>query len=34
MRRSNKTTLKEAINRLVDAFSLREKLDEQAMASI
>ncbi len=34
MRRSNETTLKEAMDRLVDAFGLREKLDEQAVASI
>lgn len=34
MRRSNETTLKEAMDRMVDAFGLREKLDEQAVASI
>ncbi|MCC6838859.1 MAG: DUF721 domain-containing protein [Flavobacteriales bacterium] len=34
MKRSNETTLKEAMDRLVDAFGLREKLDEQAVASI
>lgn len=34
MRRSNETTLKEAMERLVDAYGLREKLDEQAVASL
>lgn len=34
MRRSNETSLKEAMEQLVDAYGLREKLDEQAVASL
>ncbi|HRO40329.1 MAG TPA: DUF721 domain-containing protein [Flavobacteriales bacterium] len=34
MRRSNEMTLKEAVDRLVDAYGLREKLDQQAVASL
>ncbi len=34
MRRRNDQTLKEALEGLVDAYGLREKLDEQAIASL
>ncbi|MBX2983168.1 MAG: DUF721 domain-containing protein [Flavobacteriales bacterium] len=34
MKRKNDLTLKEAMDRLVDAYGLREKLDEQAVASL
>jgi len=34
MRRKNELTLSEAMDRLVDAYGLREKLDEQAVASL
>ncbi|MCO6483218.1 MAG: DUF721 domain-containing protein [Flavobacteriales bacterium] len=34
MKRRNETTLKEAMDRLVDAYGLREKLDEQAVATL
>ncbi|HMN04626.1 MAG TPA: DUF721 domain-containing protein [Flavobacteriales bacterium] len=34
MKRSNESTLKEALERLVDGYGLREKLDEQAVASL
>lgn len=34
MRKSNESTLKEAVERLVDSYGLREKLDEQAVASL
>lgn len=34
MKRTNDRTLKEAMDQLVDAFGLREKLDEQAIASL
>lgn len=34
MKRTNETTLKEAVERMVDAFGLRERLDEQAVASL
>ena len=34
MRRSNEMTLKEAVDRVVDAYGLREKLDQQAVASL
>lgn len=34
MRRSNETTLKEAMENLVDRYGLREKLDEQSVASL
>lgn len=33
-RASNESTLKEAMERLVDRYGLREKLDEQAVASL
>jgi predicted nucleic acid-binding Zn ribbon protein len=34
MKRTNDQTLGEALDRLVDAYGLREKLDEQAIASL
>lgn len=34
MKRKNDQTVKEAMDRLVDAYGLREKLDEQAVASL
>ncbi|MEO7082261.1 MAG: DUF721 domain-containing protein [Flavobacteriales bacterium] len=34
MKRKNDQTLGEAMDRLVDAYGLREKLDEQAVASL
>ncbi|HQV39696.1 MAG: DUF721 domain-containing protein [Flavobacteriales bacterium] len=34
MKRKNDQTMKEAVDRLVDAYGLREKLDEQAVASL
>lgn len=34
MKRKNELTLSEAMDRLVDAYGLREKLDEQAVASL
>lgn len=34
MKRKNELTLGEAMERLVDAYGLREKLDEQAVASL
>lgn len=34
MKRSNEASLGEAMERMVDAFGMREKLDEQAVASL
>ncbi|MBZ0207821.1 MAG: DUF721 domain-containing protein [Flavobacteriales bacterium] len=34
MKRKNEVTLQEAMDRLVDTYGLREKLDEQAVASL
>lgn len=34
MRRRNESSLKEAVERLIASYGLREKLDEQAMVSI
>ncbi|MEO5584587.1 MAG: DUF721 domain-containing protein [Flavobacteriales bacterium] len=34
MKRKNDQTVKEAMDHLVDAYGLREKLDEQAVASL
>ena len=34
MKRKNDQTMKEAVDRLVDAYGLREKLDEKAVASL
>lgn len=34
MKRTNDQTLAQALDRLVDAYGLREKLDEQAVASL
>ena len=34
MKRKNDQTMKEAVDRLGDAYGLREKLDEQAVASL